>query len=155
MIVSSVAPPTRLWMLVRTVTRALTFNWMPSWATPSMLLRPMAALGTSITFGFTLVCTASRMSRPARSMAVAVFHGSSMFALLAAIMALTTRWTSPPARTWLSISGVLTFSPARLAWMRALTIASEFTFRSRIPSRSVNPTLAPLTVARMYRPMNW
>ena len=105
MIVSSVAPPTRLLMFVRTVTRAFTFSWMPSCATPSMLLRPMAALGTSITFGFTLVCTASRMSRPARSIAVAVRQGSSMLALLAAIIALTTRCTSPPARTCDSISG--------------------------------------------------
>jgi hypothetical protein len=30
MIVSSVAPPTSLWMFVRTVTRALARSWIPS-----------------------------------------------------------------------------------------------------------------------------
>ena len=78
-------------MLVRTVTRAFTLSWMPSLATASIVCRPSAGLGTSMTFGFTLVCTASRMSRPARSIAVAVFHGRSMLALLAAIIALITR----------------------------------------------------------------
>ena len=72
-----------------------------------------------MTLGFTLVWTASRMSRPARSMAVAVFQSSrSMLALLAAIMALMTRGTSPPASTCDSISAWLMFSPARIAWMR-------------------------------------
>ena len=60
--------------------------------------------GTSITFGFTLVCTASRMSRPARSIAVAFCHVSSMLALEAAIIALITRRRSPPASTCVSIS---------------------------------------------------
>ena len=78
--------------------------------------RPSAGLGTSMTFGFTLVCTASRMSRPARSIAVAVFHGRSMLALLAAIIALMTRCTSPPASTCDSISGVRDVRcPARIA----------------------------------------
>jgi hypothetical protein len=115
MIVSSVAPPTSCLMFVFTVTRALTLSWMPFFATASIVGRPRAALGTSITFGFTLVCTASRMSRPARSIAVAVLHGRSMLALFAAIIALITRTTSPPASTWLSISGVLISSPARTA----------------------------------------
>ena len=66
----------------------------------------------------------------------------------AAIIARMTRCTSPPASTWLSISGVLTLIPARIAWIRALTIAPAFTFRSRIPTRSRNPTRAPLTSAR-------
>src|SRR5687767_4648109 len=128
---------------------------MPSRDTASIVCRPRTGLGTSMTFGFTLVCTASRMSRPARSIAVAVFHVRSMLALLAAIIALITRVTSPPARTWLSISAVVTSMPARLAWMRELTITNEFTFRSRIPIRSSRLTRAPLTRARTYSPRNW
>ena len=77
-----------------------------------------------------------------------------MLALFAAIMAAITRCTSPPARTWLSISGVVMFSPARLAWIRALTMAVGFTFRSFIPTRSTHATLAPLTLARRYRKKN-
>ena len=59
MIVSSVAPPTSRLRLVRTVTRARTLSWMPSLATASMLLRPISALGTSMTLGSTLVRMAS------------------------------------------------------------------------------------------------
>src|SRR5687768_139126 len=128
---------------------------MPFLATASIVARPSAAFGTSMTFGFTLVCTASRMSRPARSMAVAVFQGKSMFALAAAIIARMTRWTSPPASTCDSISAVVTSSPARVAWMRELTMAAAFTFRSRMPINSSKLTRAPLTSARMYSPMNW
>ena len=98
MMVSSVAPPTSRSMLVRTVTRALALSWMPSLATASMVVLPVAGLGQSMTLGLTLVCTASRMSRPARSMAVAVFQVRSMLALLAAISAVTTLGTLPPAR---------------------------------------------------------
>ena len=54
--------------------------------------------GVSITFGFTDTCTASNTSRPARSMAVARSKLRSMLALSAEIKALTTFWTSPPAR---------------------------------------------------------
>ena len=98
MIVSSVAPPTSREIAVRTVTRALARSWMPSFATASMVVLPLAVLGQSITFGFTEVCTASRMSRPARSIAVARFQGSSMAALSAAIIAATTRLMLPRAR---------------------------------------------------------
>ena len=56
------------------------------------------AVGQSMTFGSTEVFTASRMSRPARSMAVARSQGRSILALSAAIMARTTLVTRPPAR---------------------------------------------------------
>ena len=134
-------------MFVRTVTRAFTFSWMPSLATPSIVGWPIGGLGTSITFGFTLVCTASRMSRPARSIAVAVFHGRSMLALLAAIMAVMTRGTSPPASMCDSISGLEMLMPPRIAWMRPLTMTCAFTFRSRMPMSSGMRTFAPLTMA--------
>ena len=99
MIVSSIAPPMSWLRLVRTVTRALTFNCTPFFATASSVSRPLFFPGQSITFGYTLVCTASRTSRPARSMAVASFQSSSLiFALLAAISACTTNGTRPPAR---------------------------------------------------------
>ena len=63
-IVSSPAPPTSRLMLARTVTRASARSWIPS-------LAIAATLGVVITFGFTLTCTASNTSRPARSIAVA------------------------------------------------------------------------------------
>ncbi len=60
-------------MLVRTVTRALASTWMPSLATAAISLLPFDGSGQSITRGVTLVMTASRTSRPARSMPVAVW----------------------------------------------------------------------------------
>ena len=72
-IVSSPAPPTNWRILARTVTRALAINWIPSLATA-------VTGGVSITFGFTDICTASNTSRPARSIAVAIWKGSSIFA---------------------------------------------------------------------------
>src|SRR5256885_3004973 len=51
-----------------------------------------------LTFGLTLVLTASRMSRPARSMAAAVRHGRSMPALWAAMTAVATFGTLPRDR---------------------------------------------------------
>ena len=72
MTVSSVAPPTRPGIFVRTVTRALAFTSMPSFATAASV--PLT--GASITFGYTEVATASFTSRPARSIAVAVSNGS-------------------------------------------------------------------------------
>ncbi len=91
MIVSSPAPPTRRSRLARTVTRAWAMIWMPSLATA-------ATLGVSITLGFTLTLTASSTSRPARSMAVARWKVSGMFALSAEMRAFTTWFTLPPAR---------------------------------------------------------
>ena len=93
-----------------------------------------------MTLGFTLVCTASRMSRPARSMAVAVFQGSSMLALLAAIIALMTRCTLPPARYVRFHLRRRDLQARRGApECGVLTIASAFTFRRRIPIRSTKP----------------
>ena len=89
------------------------------------------------------------MSRPAKSMAVAVSHGSSMLAFLAAIIEWMTRSKLPPARMWLSICCWLTSMPARPAWMRALTTVPELTLRRLMPIRSTNPTRAPLTSAWM------
>jgi len=57
-----------------------------------------ATLGVVITLGFTLTCTASKTSRPARSIAVACLKVSGIWALSAEISALTTRWTFPPER---------------------------------------------------------
>ena len=98
MIVSSPAPPTRRAMFVRTVTRALARTWMPSFATAATSLLPLAGSGQSMTFGVTLVRTASRTSRPARSMPVAVWKSRPRLALSAEMIALTTRGTLPPAR---------------------------------------------------------
>jgi hypothetical protein len=78
-------------MLARTVTRATATTWIPFLATA-------ATRGVSITLGFTLICTACRTSRPARSIAVARFHGRSMLARSAEMSAVTTRSTLPPAR---------------------------------------------------------
>ena len=51
-----------------------------------------------MTFGVTLIWTAWNTSRPARSMAQAFSKAMSMFARWAAIRALMTRSTLPPAR---------------------------------------------------------
>ena len=91
MTVSSPAPPTNRSMLVRTVTRETAMSWIPSFATA-------AIFGVSITFGMTDIFTASRTSRPARSMAAARLKGKAMLALSAEIMALTSLTTFPPAR---------------------------------------------------------
>ena len=78
-------------MFARTVTRATAMSWIPSLAMP--VIR-----GVVITFGFTETWTASKTSRPAKSMAAAWLNESSMFALSALISALITRSTRPPAR---------------------------------------------------------
>ena len=54
--------------------------------------------GVSITLGLTDICTASKTSRPARSIAVAIWNGSSILAFDADTNAWTTRSTCPPAR---------------------------------------------------------
>lgn len=78
-------------MLARTVTRAVARSWIPSLATA-------ATMGVWMTLGFTLTRTASRTSRPARSMAAARSKVSLIPALSAAMRASTTRSTFPPAR---------------------------------------------------------
>ena len=102
MIVSSLAPPTKRSRWVRTVTRALTFTWMPSFATPSMVVRPLSGLGQSMTLGSTEVRTASTTDLPepfvARSMAQARSQSSTMPAFCAATSACTVGTTLPPAR---------------------------------------------------------
>ena len=65
---SSVAPPTRLGISVLTVTLALALTSIPSFATADNL----PSIGASITFGYTLVCTADKTSLPAKSIAVAI-----------------------------------------------------------------------------------
>ena len=91
MMVSSPAPPTRRSMLARTVTLALLFSSMP-------LMAMAETTGVSMTLGLTLICTASSTLRPARSMAAARSKVSGILARSAAIRALTTRSTLPPAR---------------------------------------------------------
>ena len=89
--VASPAPPMSLSRFVRTVTRALTISSMPSLATA-------AIRGVSMTLGVTLMVTASNTLRPARSMAEAFSKDRFMPARSAAIRALTTLSTLPPAR---------------------------------------------------------
>ena len=98
MIVSSVAPPISCLRFVRTVTRARILSSTPFLATAESVVLPLAASGQSMTLGLTLVCTASRTSRPARSMAQALSKSRSRSARWAAIRARITRGTSPPAR---------------------------------------------------------
>ena len=90
-IVSSPAPPTSWRIFARTVTRALAISWIPSLATA-------VTGGVSITFGLTDIWTASNTSRPARSIAVAIWKERSIPALLADTSACTTRSICPPAR---------------------------------------------------------
>ncbi len=78
-------------MLARTVTRACAMSWMPSFAIAD-------TLGVLITLGITETCTASKTSRPAKSIAAACWNPNSMLALSALMSARTTRSTEPPAR---------------------------------------------------------
>ena len=71
---------------------------MPLRQTASRNCLPLPGSGQSMTFGFTLVRTASSTSRPARSMAAAVCHGRSSPALWAAITAVAVFGTLPRAR---------------------------------------------------------
>jgi len=102
MMVSSCAPPTKRSRFVRTVTRALTFTWMPSLATASMVVRPLAGFGQSMTFGLTEFRTASRtdlfVPRVAMSIAQARFQSSERPAFCAAMRAWTVCTMLPPAR---------------------------------------------------------
>ena len=91
MIVSSPAPPTRRSIFARTVTLALTITSIPSWATAEIL-------GVSMTLGLTDTWTASKTSRPARSMAAACSNSKLILALWAAINASTRVLTFPPAK---------------------------------------------------------
>ena len=93
-IVSSVAPPTRPGIFVRTVTLALALSSIPSLATADRY----PSTGALITFGYTLVSTADLTSLPAKSMAVAISKGNWIFALSDAIMAETIFSTFPPAK---------------------------------------------------------
>jgi hypothetical protein len=54
--------------------------------------------GVFMTFGLTDICTASKTSRPARSIAAAILKSRTMLALSAEISALTTLGTLPFAR---------------------------------------------------------
>jgi hypothetical protein len=91
MTVSSPAPPTSLSMLALTVMRLTAVSWMPSLATAVIF-------GVVMTLGLTLICTASKTFRPARSMAAARSKSRGMPARLALIKALITRLMLPPAR---------------------------------------------------------
>jgi hypothetical protein len=92
-------------MLARTVTRATASSWMPSFAIA-------ATFGVVITLGLTLTCTASKTSRPARSMAVAFWKVSGMPALSAEMRASMTRFTLPPERKCASSASISGRSPA-------------------------------------------
>ena len=125
-IVSSPAPPTNCLMFARTVTRALAMSWIPSFATA-------VTGGVSITRGLTDICTASNTSRPARSMAVAIWKVNAIFALLALTRACTTRSICPPARKCASNPSRLTsVRPALCASIRQFTIRVGGTLRIRI-----------------------
>ena len=73
-------------MFARKVMRQMTTSWMPSAATAE-------TLGVSMTLGFTLMRTASRTSRPARSIAAARENVSRIPAFSAEMSANTTRST--------------------------------------------------------------
>jgi len=142
MIVSSVAPPISPSRFVRTVTRARTFNSTPFLAIALSVVWPdLLGSGQSITLGLTLVCTASSTSRPARSMAAAWSNVRGISARWAAINALITLGTLPPARKWASKRRVVIPvsrsrpSPACIAITFPRTITREFTWRRLIPTR--------------------
>jgi hypothetical protein len=149
MIVSSPAPPTRRLMFVRTVTRALASTWMPFLATAATSLLPEAGLGQSMTFGVTLVFTASSTSRPARSMPAAVRKSRSMPARLALMSAVTTFCTRPPARRCASRSRVeMPSMRACTSMIFASRIVDGFTLRRLIANMSNGPMPAFVVIER-------
>ena len=157
MMVSSLAPPTKRSRLVRTVTRALTFTWIPSLATPSMVVRPPSGFGQSMTFGSTDVRTASTTLLPeplvARSIAHARSQPSSMPAFCAAISACTVGTTLPPAWKWEAIWSASMLMPARTAVMRASTI-SPYGMLANLSATSLDIGIgAPLKSAFTQAPM--
>ena len=145
MMVSSPAPPTRRSMLVRTVTRALARSSMPS-------LAMAATTGVSITLGVTLICTACSTSRPARSMADAFSKGISILERWAAMSALITRSTLPPASKCVSSLDRVTSSPALRALMSGSTRRLGWMRRSRMPTRELMLTCTPAASEVIHRP---
>jgi hypothetical protein len=139
-------------MFVRTVTRALASTWIPSAATAAISVLPDCGFGQSITFGVTLVRTASSTSRPARSIEQAVRKSRSIPARLAAISERTTRETCPPASTCASRSRLSI--PTMRAWTSmiiASTICDGGTLRRLIATMSSNPIPARDSSERTYR----
>ena len=123
-------------MLARTVTRLTAMTWMPSLATA-------ATRGVVMTLGFTLICTASKTSRPARSIAAARSKSRGMLALRAEIRALTTLGTLPPARKWLSSWLVVRWRPALWELISASITTPGGTRRRRMPISVPMPTGTP------------
>jgi len=110
------------------------------------LIKIAATFGVWITFGFTLTCTASKTSRPARSIAEAWRKSSPIPALSAEMSASTTRSTLPLARNSDSSSLTSSCSPALVAAMSGITIRFGSTFRNRIPTSVKNATPWPLAM---------
>ena len=153
MIVSSVAPPTNRSRLVRTVTRAAALMTMPSLATPSMVVLPVAGLGQSMTLGLTEVLTASSTVLPvplvARSMAQA--RSKSRWMRAFSRRSGPAR-PSPRCRRPGNASRdrrCVTSRPDFMAVMRLSTIMPTGTLRSRRAMSSVKVTRAPENRARI------
>ncbi len=145
MIVSSPAPPTNRLRLARTVTRALALTSMPFLATA-------LTTGVSITLGVTLICTACSTSRPARSIAAVRSNPMSIPARCAAMSALTTRSTFPPAKKCASSLLISSPKPALLDLISVLTIRAGGTRRRRIPIRVTMPIGTPAARAEIHKP---
>ena len=143
--VSSPAPPTRRSMFVRTVTRALARSSMPSFAIA-------ATTGVSMTFGVTDICTASNTSRPARSIAQAFSNAIGMFARCAAIRALITRSTLPPARKCVSSWEMFSPRPALFALISGCTRRCGLMWRIFMPMSAPIDTCTPLDSAEIHSP---
>ena len=147
-IVSSPAPPTsRSYTSVSSATRrtrALARSSMPSFAIA-------ATTGVSMTFGLTLICTACKTSRPARSMAQASGKSSLMFAPRAVISAVITRSRLPPARKCASILLICIFRPAFSALISGPTIFAGGTRRIRMPISVKIETCTPEASAEIHR----
>ena len=85
-----------VWFVVAFAALSLALNLITPSAGERAIWAPRP--GQSMTLGYTLVCTASRMLRPARSIAVASRNERRMIlALLAAISERITSGTLPPA----------------------------------------------------------
>ena len=105
-----------------------------------------------MTFGVTDICTASNTSRPARSIAHAFSNAIGMFARCAAIRALITRSTLPPARKCVSSWEMFSPRPALFALISGCTRRCGLMWRIFMPMSAPIDTCTPLDSAEIHSP---
>ena len=116
---------------------------MPFCATPWKI-------GVSMTFGLTEVCSASRTSRPARSIAAARCHSSGICARCAAIIASVHFSILPPANTCDCNCSTVSDKPALRARTKLATIDPAGTPMIRIRISDPIESGTPAAIVRIH-----